>query len=292
MFEIDRVFHLTHVVDDHDACLAWYADVFDAETYWEKRSGPGGGVTISLLVIGDLMVSPMTVGADAPGAPAKFRQRFGEHLHSIAWHVDDAADMVAHLQGRGLTLKDEFGLPLDGINHEIWTPPRQTPCLLEFVGLHMTNLHEDDPRFDHPDWATRWRDERPMGIERTACITVVNADGPAATEFFIGGLRGKLVHEGETPYGTRSSFVQVGQHTVVEVAQPTDDRSRAGADLANNGPMVHAVTFQVTDLDRAADHLASKGLRTERPADGHLAVDPADSHGLVVRFTDRDVTGW
>lgn len=291
MFEVNRVFHLTHLVEDHDATLRWYDDVFGAQVYWEKRTGPGD-VTISLLFVNDLTVSPMTVSPTGAPAPAKFRKRYGEHLHSIAWHVEDATDLVQHLQGQGLLLKDELGRPLDGIDHEIWTSPKQSPCLIEMIGLHMTAMHEDDPRFDEPDWSSRWAAERPLGIERTSCITVVSNDVAAGAEFFVESLHGKVLHEGDTPWGTHSSFVQVGPYTVVEVAGPTDPSSRAGADLAKNGQIVHAMTFQVRDLAAAEAHLTSLGLRLEKPADGHLGIDPADAHGLVVRFTDREIGAW
>jgi hypothetical protein len=291
MFQVNRVFHLTHLVEDHDAILEWYHDVFGAQTYWERSTGPGN-VTISLLNIGDLMVSPMTVTEGGAPAPAKFRERFGEHLHSIAWHIEDATDLVEHLTGMGLTLKDEFGRPLDGINHEIWTSVKESPCLIEMCGLHMDTLHKDDPRFDHPDWVTRWRDERPLGIERTACITVVSNDRPAGARFFTDALHGKVLHEGPTPWGTTSTFVQVGDFTTVEVAEPTEASSRAAADLAKNGRVVHAMTFQVKDLGATRDHLTAKGLRLEEPAAGHLAIDPVDAHGLVVRFTDRAIGAW
>ncbi|MGD9796985.1 MAG: VOC family protein [Acidimicrobiia bacterium] len=291
MFQVNRVFHLTHLVEDHDATLRWYADVFGAQTYWEKSTGPGN-VTISLLHIGDLTVSPMTVTEGGAPAPAKFRERFGEHLHSIAWHIEDAADLVEHLTGQGYTLKDEFGRPLDGIDHEIWTSVKETPCLIEMCGLHMASLHKDDPRFDDPTWVDRWADERPLGIERTACITVTSNDRAAGTAFFTDGLKGKVLHEGPTPWGTASTFVQVGDFTTVELAEPTDPAGRAAADLDRNGPMVHAMTFQVRDLEAARSHLSARGLRLESPAEGHLAIDPADAHGLVVRFTDRPVGAW
>jgi len=106
-------------------------------------------------------------------------------------------------------------------------------------------------------------------------------------------MAGRVVHEVErTVHGTRSTMVQIGDETVVEVAQPIDADSRAAEDLARVGGMLHAVTFQVTDLERAGAHLAAKGMRLEQPADGHLVIDPADSYGAVFRFTDRAVTTW
>jgi len=296
VFQISRVFHLTHMVDDLDTTLQWYDDVLGAERLGSAMQGPTGG-NICLLLVSDLVLLPMTPAADDSGA-LRFRERFGQHLHSLAWFVEDPADLVATLEARGLALRDELGRPLDGIEHEIWTPPRQAPCLLEFfrspseagqgAGVGLPN----DPRY-RPDWApTAWM-EHPLGIQETACLTVVATDKASASEFFTGALHGKVIAEvGETPWGTASTFVSVGQYTVIEVAQPLDTTSRAGADLSGNGDILHAATFLVSDLSRAADHLASKGLRVEEAGAHGLSVNPEDSHGLLLRFTDRPVTAW
>jgi catechol 2,3-dioxygenase-like lactoylglutathione lyase family enzyme len=294
VFQISRVFHLTHVVDDLDATLEWYDDVFGAQTMGSSMRGPTGG-NICLLLLSDLVLLPMTPAADDRGA-LRFRERFGQHLHSLAWFVDDPADLVATLEARGLTLRDELGRPLEGIEHEIWTPPRQAPCLLEFfrspaeagpgsgVGL------PHDPRFE-PGWTSATSMEHPLGIQRTECLSVVAGDAKAAVGFFTDALRGEIVAElAETPWATASTFVRVGEHTVIDVAQPLDTTSRAGADHAANGDILHAATFLVSDLAKAADHLATKGLRLESSGDHALSIDPADSHGVLFRFTDRPIT--
>jgi catechol 2,3-dioxygenase-like lactoylglutathione lyase family enzyme len=295
VFQISRVFHLTHVVDDLDATLRWYDEVLGAELLSSPMRGPTGG-NICLLLVGDLVVLPMSAAPEDAGT-VRFRQRFGQHLHSIAWFVEDPADLVATLEARGLALRDEFSRPLDGINHEIWTPPRQAPCLLEFfrspteagpgsgVGL------PDDPRFK-PDWTPK-SIGHPLGISQTACLTVVTGEPERATEFFTEALHGKVIAEvGETAWATRSTFVQVGDYTVVEVAQPLEATSAAATDLEKNGEILHALTFQVGDLGAAADYLESKAMRVDRPAPHALTVNPEDTAGLLVRFTDQPVTAW
>ena len=165
--------------------------------------------------------------------------------------------------------------------------------LLELVESPGEKASGYDPRFGADYSSATYRDTHPLGIERTACLTVTTDDGERATEFFVNAMAGKVVHEvARTPHGTKSTMVQIGEETVVEVAQPVDADSRAAKDLEKCGGMLHAVTFQVKDLAKAADHLTSKGLRLERPADGHVVIDPADSHGALFRFTDRPVTTW
>jgi catechol 2,3-dioxygenase-like lactoylglutathione lyase family enzyme len=295
MFEISRVFHVTHVVDDLDAALDWYANVLGALPLGPPLAGPTGS-RICLVLVGDLVFLPMSPGSD-DRTTLRVRHRFGQHLHSLAWFVDDPADLIAVLQSRGLALRDEYGRPLDGIDHEIWTPPRQAPCLLEFfrspaeTGATGTGL-PTDPRFG-PGWSPEaWR-QHPLGIEQTACLTVVTGDEKTATAFFTDALRGDIINTvDETDWDAHSTLIQVGDHTVIEVAQPLDTTSRPGADLAANGEIFHAVTLQVADLDAAADFLLSKGLRLERPTSHALAIDPEDTFGLMLRFTDRPVLEW
>jgi catechol 2,3-dioxygenase-like lactoylglutathione lyase family enzyme len=294
VFQISRVFHLTHVVDDLDATLRWYDEVLGADLLSSPMRGPTGG-NICLLVVGDLVVLPMSPAAEDAGT-LRFRQRFGQHLHSIAWFVEDPADLVDTLQGRGLALRDEFSRPLDGINHEIWTPPRQAPCLLEFfrspsdAGPGIATGLPTDPRFE-PGWKPKA--DHPLGITETACLTVVSDEPERAAEFFTEALHGKVIAEvGETAWSTRSTFVQVGDFTVVEVAQPLDQTSEAGADLAANGGILHAVTFRVGDLEAASDYLESKAMRVQRIGPHAATISSEDTFGLLVRLTDQPVTAW
>jgi catechol 2,3-dioxygenase-like lactoylglutathione lyase family enzyme len=295
VFQISRVFHLTHVVDDLDATLRWYGEVLGAEVLSQPMRGPTGG-NICLLLVGDLVVLPMSPAPEDAGT-LRFRHRFGQHLHSIAWFVEDPADLIETLQARGLALRDEFGRPLDGIEHEIWTPPRQAPCLLEFfrspseagpgsgVGL------PHDPRFD-PGWRPASL-THPLGLIQTACLTVVTDQPERATEFFTEALHGKVIAEvGATAWATRSTFVQVGDFSVVEVALPLEERSAAATDLAANGEILHAVTFQVGDLSAAIDYLGAKGMGLERAGPHAVTMSPENTFGLLVRFTDRPVTAW
>lgn len=297
MFEVSRVFHLTHVVDDMDACLRWYDDVLGAQRLGDQMAGPTGG-QICLLLVGDLVLLPLAPVATDAGT-TRFRERFGEHLHSIAWFVEDPADLIDALTARGLALRDEYGRPVDGPEHEIWTPPRQAPCLLEFFRSPSDPPPDrppvalpTDPRYQEGWSPAAWL-EHPLGIVGTACITVVAEDQGAAVDFFTGALRGSVLAEvDQTPWATRSTMVAVGAHTVVEVATPLDTDSLAARDLAANGGILHALTFQVADLAAAEAHLAGKGLAVTRAGDHGLAVDPADTHGLVLRFTDRPATTW
>jgi catechol 2,3-dioxygenase-like lactoylglutathione lyase family enzyme len=285
MFEIQQVFHVSHVVDDLDAAMAWYDDVF-APRVWQHTEL--FGTQLALLVIGDTVLMPMSSGPSVASSPARFRERYGQHLHSLALYVDEPVEMIEHLRGMGLRLTGSSGQELEDPRDEIWTQPRQSPVVLE---LFEPRESMEDPRHE-ADWSSSyWRTEHPLAIQG-AWYTVVADDVPAATAFFEGALHGKVVHESaDTPVATQSRFVALGDSVVLELARPLDPDSGAASDLAA-GTTFHAVTFVVADLARAGEYVTGKGIRVTRPTDDVVVLDPADTLGVQFRLTASPFTTW
>jgi len=262
MFKVGKIFHLTHVVKDLAAVDRWYDEIFAINRFYhgfEKLAARNA----SLLLIGDLVMEPVML-ADVPGAEStpvgKFLARFGQHFHSIAWYVDNVNAMATDLGQHNLRLYDVTGKvvkpPMRA--EAIWTHPKETHALLEFAA---TGNYIPDPRLK-PDWTTApWRDHHPLGIDRTSHITVLFGDLNAAKSLYVDLLGGKLLHESETPGRKRSTFIAVGEDTVIEAAQPLSANSPEGRDLELNGEGVHAVTFKTLNLKRAAEFLKSKHQR-------------------------------
>lgn len=67
--------------------------------------------------------------------------------------------------------------------------------------------------------------------------------------------------------------------------------SDAGRDLQRKAQF-HAVTFQVSDLERARAHVESRGVRTQGVDPGHVILNRSDCLGVGFRLTDRDISGW
>jgi hypothetical protein len=61
--------------------------------------------------------------------------------------------------------------------------------------------------------------------------------------------------------------------------------------LAKNGDIMHAIAFQVADLDRAEQHLTSKGVRILDRDDSTLLADPDTTFGAPFRFTTAAIPG-
>src|SRR5262245_56368196 len=109
-------------------------------------------------------------------------------------------------------------------------------------------------------WSSeRWR-QRPLGIERTSSIGIVVSDIMKARRLYCDVLDGTLIHE-EVAGTKRSTFVSIGEDTVVELAEPLSPDSVEGRELAKNGEGIYSLTFKTNDLQRARDFLRSKRQR-------------------------------
>ena len=286
MFELTRIFHVSHVVDNLDDAVIWYEKVFSPRLW---RRSDLFGTSLALLVVGDVVLMPMQPPTAYPTAPGKFRDRFGSCLHSLALYVERPTELIDHLRGRGLRLTGADGTELHNPQDEIWTQPRQTPMVLEFFEARSSM---NDPRLEDAHWSSDyWRETHPLGII-SSHFTVVAADARVASEFFVDTLGGEVIHQGfVAAYRTQSTFVSLSRDITIEVAEPTGSDSDASRDLGRRAPF-HAVTFRVADLRRAVEHLEANGVRTEARGAGHVALRREDCLGVNFRLTDRSVTSW
>jgi hypothetical protein len=244
------------------------------------------GTSLVLMAVGDVVMMPMQ---PRPGSSTdRYKTRLGQRLHSLALYVDEPVPLIDHLRGQGFRLTGSAGTELENPLDEIWTQPRESPMVFE---LFQPRESMGDPRINDPEWSSSyWRDEHPLGLE-SAFYTCVTPDVAAATKFFVDSFLGSVVHEAVTPYGTQSAFVRLSDEVVIEAAQPIEPDGDAARDL-DAGGRFHAVTYRVVDLDRAAAHFESKGVRSKQVAAGHVVLEPADTFGALLRLTDRDVTDW
>jgi catechol 2,3-dioxygenase-like lactoylglutathione lyase family enzyme len=288
MFQIGKLFHLTHVVDDLDAVDAWYDEVFSVHRFYrgyEKLAGREA----SLLTIGDVVMEPMMparVEELRNPSVKRFHDRFGQHFHSIAWYVDDVGAISEALHAEHLRLFNLVGKPVTPPHDvtAIWTHPRETYGQLEFA------VYADfikDPRFA-PEWSSDpWR-EHPLGIEGASSIGVAVRDLAGAERLYCEVLGGTLMHEEEVP-GRRRAYVAVGEDTVVELVQPLTATSLAARDIEANGDGIHSLIFRTSDLGKAQDFLQSKGMRPESDGDDTIVLGPDQAFGMVFGFTQRQL---
>ncbi|GAA4232740.1 catechol 2,3-dioxygenase-like lactoylglutathione lyase family enzyme [Streptosporangium album] len=296
MFKIGKFFHAIHVVADLDRADIWYDQIFGGRRFYrghlpvEKRDA-------SLLVIADFCVEPM-MSSRVPGAErtpvGRFYSRFGQRLHSLAWYVTDLPSLYERLRSAGIRVTGPGGTDMEtgDFPGSLYTHPRDSHSLIEFVDMASLNGALRDPRLDPAYSPAYWRDEHPLGIERVSHMTVVVRDLHRATSFYAGTLDGDVVgHSDRTPAGTRSVYVAVGEDSIIELARPHSDDSLAGRDLAENGEIMHSVTFKVRDLAAAEQHLAANGVRIAERQGDDVVLHPDDCFGAVLRLTQGQTPG-
>jgi catechol 2,3-dioxygenase-like lactoylglutathione lyase family enzyme len=115
LFAVQKLFHLTQIVDDLDEADRWYNHLF-APCRFYRGYMKEAMRHASLLAIGDATVVEPVQLADEPGAAesplGRFRARFGSRLHSIAWYVDDLDNAVETLLAHDVRLVDVTGRPV------------------------------------------------------------------------------------------------------------------------------------------------------------------------------------
>jgi catechol 2,3-dioxygenase-like lactoylglutathione lyase family enzyme len=305
MFEkVGPIFHLTHMSDDFWDLNRFYANVFGAVEFSQNHSDGQSFPTYvgekrdaALIVVADACFEPMSPAFFLPGweeAPiGRFYRRFGRHWHSIALYTDDIGDLYRHLKSRGLRIAFGGGAPDEGepgYDEAIFTHPKETYGALEFKRGPDPHSGAPDPRFTRsydPCW---WTEGHGSGIQQLAYITVAVRDAEKAAEFYRGVLNGVVLERTESALTmTRNIYVSLGDHVVLEFAQPLDEGCPAALELVENGEMMHAIAFQVRDLDATQRYLESKGVATLTRDDTTLLSDPQTTFGAPFRFTTSSI---
>ncbi len=291
MYTVGKLFHLAHLVEDLDAVDRWYDDIFGCNRYY-RRFEKAAQREASLLIISDMCMEPIRPSSEpvAEGSVLnRFKARYGNRLHSIAWYVDDITALSTEFLQRNIR---QVGLRGEQITDPakavaVWTHPRDTHALLEFCQPGFAA----DPRLE-PSWSSRfWAEEHPLHIPRTSHLTVLVDDLDGARTVYGDTLHGRLLHERTDADGSKRAFWAVGEETVIEAVAPGGADTAEGRDHAANGEGVHAIVFATTDLDGAVAFLHSKGQRLEPAGADTVFVHPEDSFGLRVGFTRAAIAG-
>jgi methylmalonyl-CoA/ethylmalonyl-CoA epimerase len=104
--EID---HVAIAVNDLDAAIAWYADVFGAEVT-HREVVESDGVEEALVRVADSYIQLLTPTRD-DSPVAKYLAKRGEGLHHIAYRVDDCAVALATVKKSGARVIDNAPRP-------------------------------------------------------------------------------------------------------------------------------------------------------------------------------------
>jgi methylmalonyl-CoA epimerase len=109
MSSLTEIDHVAIAVNDLEAAIRWYDEMFDA-TVVHREVVDRDGVEEALLKVADSYIQLLTpVSNDSP--VAKYLERNGEGLHHVGYRVDDCADALATLQAHGARVIDSTPRP-------------------------------------------------------------------------------------------------------------------------------------------------------------------------------------
>ncbi len=300
---IEELYHVIHLTESRADLDVWYDDVFlPRRGFMDANYYDGEQRDASLVTIADAVVEVLAPARFAEGWEVmpigRFFTRFGRHWHSIAWYVEDIGQAWEHLRDHGLRVIFPRGASGDDTRPSgstpIFTHPKETVTQLQFMWRRPAFGVEDfaagrgdlDPRY-LPGWSSSWwADHHPLGIQRLAYLTIVTDDPDQARSVYVDVLGGQVLSHSTSPVtATDDVFVKVGSQTVIQISRPHDEPSLARADLDKNGNMLHAVAFEVQDLDAAERHLRGLGVGIVGRDEHTLLADPTDTFGAPFRFT-------
>jgi methylmalonyl-CoA epimerase len=109
MSRLTEIDHVAIAVNDLDAAIRWYEEMFGA-TVAHREVVERDGVEEALLKVADSYIQLLTpVSADSP--VAKYLERNGEGIHHVGYRVDDCAAALAMLQDHGARVIDSVPRP-------------------------------------------------------------------------------------------------------------------------------------------------------------------------------------
>jgi methylmalonyl-CoA/ethylmalonyl-CoA epimerase len=122
-------------------------------------------------------------------------------------------------------------------------------------------------------------------------IGVAVAELEPAIELYRDGLKLELVHrEVVAEQGVEAVLLDVGENHV-ELLAPLNEETPVGKFLAKNGPGLHHVAYQVTDIEATLRELVQAGMRLidEQPRTGIRGsrvafVHPRSSLGVLTEI--------
>jgi hypothetical protein len=297
-FGIGIMIHSVHMTDDVPTLNKFYEEVFGGLMYMgvdEPNYLPPEDRWAGLIMISDLCIETM-----APNTPVnvtkpvgKFYDKFGHHLHSVGYKVDDLHGLGDHLLEKEIYIGRPGGGRIEAMEDELiyfYPSPRDTAGLM--VELCKVDMGHDPRLLDN--WSSQrkfWEISHPLGIKRMLYVTLGCKDLDSAVQTYVDIMQAIPLVEGIDDGGHyKYATLQLGD-CLLQLAEPLDADSPLGRHVAQWGNMIYSITFRVNDLDSAEQWLNSKNVRTSRPRPGLLAADPADTFNAPYLFTTDVIEG-
>lgn len=296
-FGMGQMVHVVHMSDDVAKLRDWWTDVFGGHAYLgidEPNYLPIEDRHAALLMISDLCIEVMApkMPADPAKPVGKFYTKFGQHLHSVGYWVDDLQGLGDRMIAGGVRIGKPGGGLIEKMDPEVmyfFPNPKDTGGLMVEMTKHPM---PDDPR-DRDDWsslARKWPDH-PLTIQRFSYVTLGVRDLDAAVNTYVETMQAIPIEEGtDTDMGSRYVTMQLGD-CLLQIAEPLTAESDLGQHVERYGNFIYSLRFKVGDIDSAERWLTAKGVGTTRPRSGLLALDPADTYGAPIFLSSEEIEG-
>jgi hypothetical protein len=297
-FGLGTMIHSVHMTDDVAQLNRFYEEVFGGLLFMgvdEPNYLPVEDRYAGLVLISDLCIETMApkMPADPVKPVGKFYTKFGRHLHSVGYKVDDLVGLGNDLIAKGVYIGAPGGGQINQMDTEtiyFYPNPRDTYGLMvELCAMEMPN----DPRL-FANWTShvkQWELIHPLGIKRLGWVTLGVRDLDDAVARYVELFEAERVHAGtDEAEGARFEILHLGD-TLLRLAQPLEPATPLGQHVAKWGNMIYGITLVVRDLDAAQDWLGRKSVRTTRLNPDLVAADPADTFGAPYSFTATTFAG-
>jgi hypothetical protein len=265
-----RVNHVNAVLEDFDASVAHFKQLYDAEFLLDL---PRKEMHACLIAFGGVIFELFV--------PYEFllNMRYGPHWLGLEYQADmnEVRQVIA---ARGIRIARDIGVA-------VHTHPKD--CFGVAYEFYDKAFHDNewallDGQRMKP--AVYWRDEHPLGLTGLKGITLVVADLGKGAEFLRGFMAAETLFEEDRPaIAARLLGLKVADATI-ELIQPTG----AGVikrHLDQFGEGIQATVFGVRSLDQARRYFQTKGAPLVAGTAPNSAAIPAEANrGLIFEFRE------
>lgn len=262
-----QVTHINAVVEDFDAAVAHFRDLFDAEFFldipqaeWHAGLLAIGGVVIELFVPHNWLLTA----------------RIGPHYLGVEYQAE-METVRAAIDAQGLRIVRDIGAALH--TH----PADGHGVAYEF---YAGTFHDRDwpligGRYKAPDW---WRDHHPLGLTGLDAISAVVQDLDAASAFLQRFLGAEPIYRAEREGAEAAGFRVAG--STYELMAPTGPGAVADQ-LRRLGEGIRATRFGIRDLECARRWFGERGVElVAGDAPDTLAIPAERNLGLLFEFVE------
>jgi hypothetical protein len=245
------------------------------------------------------MVADTCIETMAPNFPidvnkpvGKFYSKFGQHLHSVGYKVDDLAGLADRLLSKGIYIGAPGGGKIDKLDDEtvyFYPSPRDTAGLMvELCKIDMRNDPKDQDTYTE---LMRLYEQHPMTFDRFSYVTLGVKDLDSAVATYVDVMQAVPIQDGiDDDLQCKYMTLQLGD-CLLQLAQPLEMDSDLGRHVEKWGNCIYSLRWKVLDLDSAEAWLNKQGVRTTRLRENLVYCNVDDTHGAPMFFTTEEIPG-